>query len=228
MGFSRGPKIITDGLVLALDAGSKKSYPSSGTTWYDLSGNANGNIANTAYNSDGYFSFDGTNDTISITQTIDLYAFDIWLYLNANVNSSTGQYGIFRYRDTALQSGFVLGNATGYINGDTLGFLYENPSANYYRTGITDTISAGWNNISVRWNGISYEIYVNGQSKTTTYGSSFGHVPLISSDLITIGEGYTSSSGDFIGRLGSFKVYERTLTVQEILQNYNATKSRFI
>jgi len=228
MGFSRGPKIVTDGLVLALDAGSKKSYPGSGTTWYDLSGNANGNIANTTYNSNGYFLFDGTNDTISITQTIDLYAFDIWLYLNGNVNSSTGQYGIFRYRNTGLQSGFVLGNATGFISGDTLGFLYENPASNYYRTGITDNISAGWNNISARWNGTSYEIYVNGQSKTTTYGSSTGHVPLISSDLITIGEGYTSSSGDFTGRMGSFKVYNRTLTSQEILQNYNATKSRFI
>jgi len=41
MGFSRGPKIVTDGLVLALDAANTKSYPGSGTTWNDLSGNGN-------------------------------------------------------------------------------------------------------------------------------------------------------------------------------------------
>ena len=40
MGFSRGPKIVTDGLVLALDAANSKSYPGSGTTWNDLSGNS--------------------------------------------------------------------------------------------------------------------------------------------------------------------------------------------
>ena len=41
MGFARGPNIVTDGLVLALDAASPKSYPGSGTTLFDLSGNGN-------------------------------------------------------------------------------------------------------------------------------------------------------------------------------------------
>jgi hypothetical protein len=41
MGFFRGPNIVRDGLVLALDAASPRSYPGSGTTWYDLSGNGN-------------------------------------------------------------------------------------------------------------------------------------------------------------------------------------------
>jgi hypothetical protein len=41
MGFFRGPKIVTDGLILALDAASPRSYPGTGTTWYDLSGQGN-------------------------------------------------------------------------------------------------------------------------------------------------------------------------------------------
>ena len=39
MGTARGPKLVTKGLVLALDAASPKSYPGSGTTWSDLTGN---------------------------------------------------------------------------------------------------------------------------------------------------------------------------------------------
>ena len=47
MAFRYSPKIVTDGLVLSVDAANKKSYPGSGTTWYDLSGNAiNGTLTN--------------------------------------------------------------------------------------------------------------------------------------------------------------------------------------
>jgi hypothetical protein len=60
-----GPHIITDGLVLALDAASSRSYPGTGTTWTDLSGNGNnatlnGNAANPVWNSAGYWSFSAT------------------------------------------------------------------------------------------------------------------------------------------------------------------------
>ena len=69
MGFSRGPKIVTNGLVLTLDAGSKKSYSGSGTTWKDLSGNGNtGTLVNgPTFNSanGGSIVFDGSNDTVS-------------------------------------------------------------------------------------------------------------------------------------------------------------------
>ena len=61
-----GPNIVTNGLVLALDAASERSYPGSGTTWYDLSGQgAHAEAVNMpTYNSNGYFEFDGTNDEL--------------------------------------------------------------------------------------------------------------------------------------------------------------------
>ena len=46
MGFYRGPQIVTSGLVLHLDAGNPKSYPGTGSTWYDRSGNLNGGVVN--------------------------------------------------------------------------------------------------------------------------------------------------------------------------------------
>jgi hypothetical protein len=56
MALSHSPKIITDGLVLCLDAGNPKSYPGSGTTWTDLSGNGNnGSLENGVGYNGGFF-----------------------------------------------------------------------------------------------------------------------------------------------------------------------------
>ena len=69
MAFNRGPKIVTQGLVLALDAASNNSYPGSGTTWKDLSGNNNtGTLVNGPTFSSangGTFILDGSNDYIN-------------------------------------------------------------------------------------------------------------------------------------------------------------------
>jgi hypothetical protein len=71
MGFNYSPKIVTDGLVLCLDAANSRSYPGSGTTWFDLSGNGNnGTLANGPTfnaNNNGSIVFDGTNDYVEIT-----------------------------------------------------------------------------------------------------------------------------------------------------------------
>lgn len=62
MALAHSPKIITDGLVLCLDAGNTKSYPGSGTTWTDLSGQGNNGTITGAVYSNGYFDFDAAND----------------------------------------------------------------------------------------------------------------------------------------------------------------------
>ncbi len=70
MAFIHSPKIVTDGLVLALDAGNVKSYASGSTTWFDKSGNAyNGTLVNgPTFNTGslGSIVFDGTNDYVSL------------------------------------------------------------------------------------------------------------------------------------------------------------------
>ena len=73
MGLAHSPRIVTDGLVLALDAGNTKSYPGSGTAWNDISGNGNtgtltsmdGNNYNSA--NGGYLDFDGTADYVDVS-----------------------------------------------------------------------------------------------------------------------------------------------------------------
>ena len=73
MGFYRGPNISKDGLVLALDPASPKSYPGTGTTWFDLSGNSNDT---TLFNSPTYtnsnvhtFNFDEVDDYAKVNNT---------------------------------------------------------------------------------------------------------------------------------------------------------------
>ncbi len=74
MGLAHSPRTVTDGLVLALDAGNTKSYPGSGTAWTDLIGSNNGTLTNgPTYNSDngGSIVFDGTNDYVTISDDSD-------------------------------------------------------------------------------------------------------------------------------------------------------------
>src|SRR5210317_1595198 len=94
MGFSRGPKIVTDGLVLALDAGSKKSYPGSGTTINNI-GSAGGNasVVNGGPSGD-IISLDGTNDWIGVNNSVTsatlspaVATFSIWFRANDTYSS---------------------------------------------------------------------------------------------------------------------------------------------
>ena len=99
MASHAGPNAVEDGLILALDAGNTKSYPGSGTTWTDLSGNGNnGTLVNgVGYNSDygGSLSFDGTNDYIDITSLAPLadtsaVTMEAWV----NVDTLTNSYQV--------------------------------------------------------------------------------------------------------------------------------------
>ena len=87
MGLAHSPSIVTNGLVLALDAANRKSYPGTGTTWTDISGNGNsGTLVNgPTYSSanGGSIVFDGTNDYV-VTSTITNYkSLNMWVYLDS-------------------------------------------------------------------------------------------------------------------------------------------------
>ena len=98
MAVGYNPRIVTDGLILALDAANTKSYPSSGgSTWYDLSGKGNnGTITNATFNSDGYFAFEGSGDYISFASASELqflnrlpYTLEVWMYPTSNPGANT-------------------------------------------------------------------------------------------------------------------------------------------
>jgi hypothetical protein len=215
MGFSRGPKIVTDGLVLALDAGSKRSYPGSGTTWYDLSGNGNnGTLTNgPTFNSDGYLNFDGTNDHIVLDSTITLTDF-----------TATAVYSI---------SGYSSGWAMFFGNSDLDNFIGIGNTGAILRVQDTNSTNSDLSYSStlnqltflqVVQSGNTNTWYINGESVGTSTNNSYAGIEI--SRMVYYGDG--SSLGIWPGKYYLGQLYNRALSSQEIQQNYNALKSRFI
>ena len=129
MAISYNPSSVTSGLVLCLDAGNTKSYPGSGTTWTDLSGNGNtGTLTNgPTYSSanGGSFVFDGTDDYASISGSITVseVTFSVWLKRNGTQVDFTG---ILNSRGTDAS-----GMSFAYNYG-TLGYIWNDSNQAYY------------------------------------------------------------------------------------------------
>lgn len=218
MAFGNGPRIVTSGLVLSLDAGDKNSYPGSGTAWYDVSGNGYiGTLTNgPTFSSDngGNLVFDGTNDYIDlntnniITGTNPFTFEAFYKVTNTSVNAELfGNYGVSYTSNTIWISGrygVYINTTVPYFQGYPLG-------AGTYHMAFTRT-SVG-----------ACVLYKNGivdGTATSTTSISVGQNFRIGSDVNGIGE-------VFGGNLYSLKVYNIALTTTEIQQNYKALKTRF-
>jgi hypothetical protein len=215
MGVAYNSSIVTNGLVLCLDAGNRKSYPGSGTTWTDLSGNGNtGTLFNTpTYSSEngGSLVFDGSNDYVSNTMpkpgSLPI-TFDFWV--NSNTSTPIGLY------DTAP-------NLTNPLRNIPAGFVEwwnEDPKVSLGLSALT------WTNITIEYSfttNRTIKYYRNGNLISTTTG---GTGPFVSWTTLNFG---TVNQGQFwySGKISIIKIYNRALTATEIQQNYLATKSRY-
>jgi len=227
MAFHRGPKIITDGLVLYLDAANTKSYPQTGTVWKDLSGNGNdGTLVNGPTfdsGSNGSIVFDGVNDygnTNTDLQNISYLTLNVWLKFNTQLTRAW--FGILtknNFNDFAFAVGGSSAPGRGVI------YLINNLGQNTGNLTTNDRIDDGnWHNLVTTFDGDRVRIYTDGiQDKSTplsgTLRSTVGQNVMISS--------YLGTAQFFQGNISQVQIYNRALTPGEIQQNYNATKSRF-
>ncbi len=219
MSFNNGPTIVTNGLVLALDAGDRNSYVSGSTTWFDLAGTNNGTLTNgPTFNSGsgGSIVFDGTNDGVSTNFNSALGDFTICAWFKGINQGSTR-----RIVDKNYETGFWLG----YNGGN-------HPSSSYWGGGIIRAsfpygLYIGpfsenvWNFISMKRQGTIQTLYANGIDNTVSQSVTSG---LLSTDALTIGYG---GSQYMSGSISIIQIYNRALSASEVLQNYNATKGRF-
>ena len=229
MALSHSPSLVMNGLVLCLDAGNRKSYPGSGTTWTDLSGNGNtGTLTNgPTYSSTngGSISFDGTNDYINLgnilNYTTENFTFNTFFYLNSFTTSTPGQGPQLFWKGSF--------NANGYycaINADGTILFHTNQSgASQFSYTSSGLISVGvWNNVSVVRTGPSVQIYINGVDRTNVSATHIN--PTSSTGNLQLGAydaGFIYSNH----RVATFQSYSRALSAAEIQQNYNALKGRF-
>ena len=228
MGFYRGPKIITDGLVLYLDAANQKSYPGSGTTWNDLSRRStNGSLINgPLFSSDnnGSIVFDGVNDrvecsevdTFKISSTITLHAS---FYIDTYVNWA-GIVG----RNNNSKAVYSLNLSP---NSQRLRFNYNNISPWTTNIETTSTLPIRrWIISTVTYDGTDVKMYLNGVlDRVATIGS----ITFDTGSGFPLDIGYDNPGGDeyFNGNISQILIYNRALLTEEVIQNYNATKSRF-
>lgn len=220
--------IVKDGLVLDLDAAKKDSYPGSGTTWSDISGNQNnGTLTNgPTFNSDngGSIVFDGTNDYVNcgniLNYTSQNFTFSCWVFINSLLTNAGGQGPSLFYKGSYRNNGYY--NQIGQ-DGSINFITNTNPEVN--TATLPGTIVAGNTyNITFTRNGASVRIYVNGIDLTSTIGV---HTTIPSSTSNFNIASY--NQGQIVAniRMYNFLNYNKALTAQEILQNYNALKGRY-
>jgi hypothetical protein len=212
MAFNRGPKIVTDGLVLALDAASKNSYPGSGTVWTDLSGNGyTGTLTNSpTFNSAnfGFFTFNGTNQYTTTTYSQPAYGTATSFTWNIWVNPGTAGN---------LDSP-IIGNRTGATWTKLTRNTFEYAAAANFGPALTTNV---WQNICIVKNGTNFSYYKNSIVIATATSSA----TQVSRPFFVGGD--NGFSEYFGGDIANVQVYNRALSATEISQNFNATKSRF-
>ena len=231
MAASLGPNTIENGLRLSLDAADKNSYKGSGTTWFDVSGYGyNGTLTNgpTFSNANGgSIVFDGVNDYVNcgnlgsfptqgtlsywmLSTAVENYRNPIstnYLAFNACIRFE-------QYTTSSPYGGFsaVIGNDAGAYNG----FSYS-PS-----TVLTANV---WYNIVLTWNTITNQVsgYMNSVNMFSNSSNTYWPSTI---PAMTLGSGFDSGRY-FKGNISSFQFYNKRLTDAEVLQNYNAVRSRF-
>jgi hypothetical protein len=226
VGVFAGPDVSESGLVLSLDAGNLKSYPGSGTTWTDLSGNGNtGTLVNgVGYNSSnlGSLVFDQIDDTVTILQssstniTSNTITFGGWVYPTI---SNKYQHIIVKNIGSSRQYGMWLS-----INGTSQIFRNLNGVISQGNVTLSSPWMVNtWNYIILTYNGSTIKIYLNSNEVYSQNAS--GNIVNVESNVNIGGE--PSQSFVLNGNIAQVSIYNRALTAQEIQQNFNATKSRF-
>jgi len=228
MGFYRGPNIVTDGLVLALDAGSERSYPGTGNAWNDLSSNKSVYTLNNGPSFDsgngGTFDFDGVDDYAS-TSSAPISAGSTAYSMEAVFKAgSTGTQVIWEQGTTVQTTGtracmILLSTGTGGFNGQGADFQTSvNYSINtWYHWLITMDTSLSTNKCKIYVNGVLSAQGNPNNSSTLNVGA----------DGARVGNKLSNSTEDFDGNIALVRAYNRVLTAAEVTQNFDAQKSRF-
>jgi len=233
-------KIVTDGLVLALDAADRNSYPGSGTTWRDVSGNNNsGSLINgPTFNSanGGSIVFDGIDDYTAINTPANIqsqnFSVSVWINPLAPVNVVTTiidyDHASTPFQGWVLQSEDATTNRYYYL-GYYDGAAFQPTTGIGVGKGIQITNSV-WQNIMYVKSGTSLIGYLNGiQSVNYTAGNATisyqSNRNLRIGGVVSTGPGVGNRS--YKGNIATTQIYNRALSEAEVAQNYNAQKSRF-
>ena len=220
-----GNNIQTDGLVAYWDAAYKKSYVSGSSKTYNL---ASGSLTPTGslsdsngsgmYSSDnqGTWVFDGVDDGINIGSIGPNtgVTFNIWFKIGGAAGSRA--YGVIISHWYVTNYCFI---GTDLNNPDDIVVYFDG----LIRFTITDQPFQTWKLLTITHDGSNIIGYINGVQTNTSAGS----LATITTGDTSIGWDVNRSNYPFLGQIASVQIYNRALSVGDVLQNYNAQKDRF-
>jgi len=210
MSVNYNPRTVTDGLVLCLDAGNRKSYPGSGTVWTDLSGRGNtGTLTNgPTYSSanGGSIVFDGSNDYVQFS-SVSVRTICFWGRMDADIPNFAGLVCTSATGDGALRT-------------TPAGTFRTSTDAEDFHNGFVSSLMI--NGVSNLPSSGGALIIPNGRTlQQDFYVGAIGNAR----NLSTIS--HTFAGRAYKGRVYAVSLYNRQLTNAELLQNYLATKTRY-
>jgi hypothetical protein len=222
MSLSHSPKVVTDGLVLYLDAANQRSYPKSGTTWSDLKGSNNGTLTNGPTfdsASKGGIVFDGTNDQVRVG---DVLPTSSDFTISASFTTSAGNSNdscVFGNEVSPNSIWFALYWSTNYGTANNQIRLYAAGGEVLVGSDIRNT---GVRGLTVTRNGNEYSLYLDGKlDGSGTRSGSLG-------SFLTIGYSkFETYPKHFSGQISLAFLYNRALSADEVRQNYLATRGRY-
>ena len=218
-----GPNIVTNGLVLSLDAANVKSYTSGSTTWRDLSGSNNsGSLTNgPTFSSanNGSIVFDGVDDYVNCGYIMNFSSsFTIEIAFKTTFTGSNGiMCSKYDFNDPNFWFGVNSGKLRFSINVLNVGKAEP--------TSISNVNDGNWYIGHAIYNSINYNVsvYLNSIIQSTVVGDK----AFVDTNRSYYIARFNPTSIYFPGTISYNKVYNRALTASEVLQNYNAQKSRF-
>lgn len=228
MSYNNGPKIITDQLILLLDAKNNKSYPGTGSSWNNListsyTATKAGSQSPTypQYNSNGYFSFNGgilgTNySRFDISNIPSFSSLSIFAWYRTSLIDNSWQT-ILRMDNSDFELSLNNANSLYYAAGTN----YNDINCTFSSSKATDGI---WHYMGLTFDGINLLAYFDGtQVSSQIRGSS----TTTAAGTLRVGTRDDAYTQHFVGDIANISIYTKILTSSEVLQNYNALKGRF-
>ena len=218
--------IVTDNLQVHLDTGNFNSRGTS--TWTDLQGNYNATINGPTLGNNYYYDFDGSNDYMTLSTGINLFntnfTVEAWVDLDADGDENTileiTDNGTYPNHNTVVIS-------AGWNNPYSARFLLRNYTSHQTNIETSGTRTKNqWFHLVYTYDGTTAKIYEDGSLYDSAAFSGFTTNSVGSVSAVNIGV----SAGDryINAQIGQFRLYYDALTADEVLQNYNATKTNFI
>ena len=225
--------IITNGLVLNLDAGFVSSYPSGGTTWFDLGGNQKNGTLTNGPTFDGTLSiaFDGTNDYILLPSISTLISQDITVSIWIKFDTISGigmQPILFGVEQPYASATYFYLYRNSFWDAGQLSFLVSYELTNSTSTSRQHYSAAGYY-VTGQWYNIVVMYDATGRSKYYTNGALLVETAPDAqfSKWVNLANGDNYFSYLLDGNSASLQVYNRALTTSEVIQNYQSMLPRF-